>query len=127
MRQHGGVKMTAKDALALRMRSLLLAGTSSKTLVRADSVAAVVTWFGAMQAQDYASGLWSLGARLPAMTRTEVEAAARQVATVTALVPLALADVAAANGAGRRHAHRVRQPRNRRRRCDGDQAVVDRL
>ena len=75
MRQHGGVKMTASDALALRMRSLLLAGASSETLVRADSVAAVVTWFGAMQAQDYVSGLWSLGARLPAMTRAEVEAA----------------------------------------------------
>jgi hypothetical protein len=57
------------------MRSLLLAGTSSTTLVGADSVAAVVTWFGAMQAQDYGSGLWSLGARLPAMTRTKVEAA----------------------------------------------------
>jgi hypothetical protein len=67
--------MTASDALALRMRSLLLAGTSTKVPVRADSVAAVVTWFGAMQAQDYASGLWSLGARLPAMTRTDVEAA----------------------------------------------------
>jgi len=75
VRQHGRVKMTASDALALRMRSLLLAGTSSKTLVGADTVAAVVTWFGAMQAQDYLSGLWSLGARLPAMTRTEVEAA----------------------------------------------------
>jgi hypothetical protein len=82
MRQHGGVKMTAKDALALRMRSLLLAGTSSKTLVRADSVAAVVTWFGAMQAQDYVSGLWSLGARLPAMTRTEVEAALERAEAV---------------------------------------------
>jgi hypothetical protein len=75
MRQHGGVKMTASDALALRMRSLLLGGTSSKTPVGADSVAAVVTWFGAMQAQDYVGGLWSLGARLPAMTRAEVEAA----------------------------------------------------
>jgi DNA glycosylase AlkZ-like len=73
MRQHCGVRMTASDALALRMRSLLLAGTPSKAPVGADSVAAVVTWFGAMQAQDYASGLWSLGARLPAMTRTEVQ------------------------------------------------------
>ena len=75
MRQHGGVKMTASDALALRMRSLLLAGISSTTPVMPDSVAAVVNWFGAMQAQDYVSGLWSLGTRLPAMTRTEVEAA----------------------------------------------------
>ncbi len=67
--------MTASDALALRMRSLLLASTSSTTRVSADSVAEVVSWFGAMQAQDYASGLWSLGARLPAMTRAEVQAA----------------------------------------------------
>ena len=32
-------------------------------------VAEVVEWFGAMQAQDLASGLWSLGARLPGCTR----------------------------------------------------------
>ncbi len=70
MRQHGGVRMTTSDALALRMRSLLLAGTPSKAPAVADSVAAVVTWFGAMQAQDYASGLWSIGARLPAMTHS---------------------------------------------------------
>jgi hypothetical protein len=75
MRQHGAVKMTASHGLARRMRSLLLAGASSKTPVGADSFAAVVTWFGAMQTQDYVSGLWSLGARLPAMSRTEVEAA----------------------------------------------------
>jgi len=75
MRQHGGVTLTASDALALRMRSLLLAGSSSTPPVEADSVAVVVSWFGAMQAQDYASGLWSLGARLPSMTQTEVEAA----------------------------------------------------
>mgnify|MGYP001820081755 CR=1 FL=1 len=75
LRQHDGVELTTSHALALRMRSLLLAGTSSTTPVRGDSVAAVVTWFGAMQAQDYVSGLWSLGARLPATTRTEVEAA----------------------------------------------------
>ncbi len=75
LRQHGGVDLTVSEALALRMRSLLLAGTSSTSPVRADSVATVVTWFGAMQAQDYASALWSLGTRLPAMTRTEVEGA----------------------------------------------------
>src|SRR4051794_11096152 len=40
-----------------------------------DTVAGVVEWFGAMQAQDMASGLWSLGARLPAMTVTAVNAA----------------------------------------------------
>jgi hypothetical protein len=42
---------------------------------RPDSVAGVVEWFGAMQAQDVASGLWSLGARLPAFTLDDVNAA----------------------------------------------------
>lgn len=73
MREHGGVELTAREALALRLRSLLLTGASATTPVGADSVAGVVTWFGAMQAQDYASGLWSLGARLPSTTRTQVE------------------------------------------------------
>ncbi|MFC7549984.1 winged helix DNA-binding domain-containing protein [Plantactinospora sp. GCM10030261] len=38
-------------------------------------VAGVVEWFGAMQAQDINSGLWSLGARLPGMTQDDVWAA----------------------------------------------------
>jgi hypothetical protein len=38
-------------------------------------VTGVVTWFGAMQAQDLSSGLWSLGARLPGTTCADVEAA----------------------------------------------------
>lgn len=120
MREHVGVELTVSDALALRMRSLLLAGTSSTTPVRADSVAAVVTWFGAMQAQDYLSGLWSLGTRLPAMTRTEVEAALERREAVRTwpmrgtihLVPAAdarwMVDVLAARalaGAARRRAH----------------------
>jgi Winged helix DNA-binding domain len=42
---------------------------------RPDSVAGVVEWFGAMQAQDMASALWSLGARLPAFTLADVNAA----------------------------------------------------
>jgi hypothetical protein len=40
-----------------------------------DSVAGVVEWFGAMQAQDMASVLWSLGVRLPAFTVADVSAA----------------------------------------------------
>ena len=75
MRQYGGVELTVAEALALRMRSLLLAGTSSPTQIGVESVSGVVTWFGAMQAQDYIGGLWSLGTRLPAMTTTEVEGA----------------------------------------------------
>ncbi len=40
-----------------------------------DSVAGVVEWFGAMQAQDMDSGLWSLGVRLPGATVDDVTAA----------------------------------------------------
>ncbi|WP_422735786.1 winged helix DNA-binding domain-containing protein [Micromonospora sp. WMMD729] len=60
----------AADALALRMTSLLL-----RPPVRPGTVAEVVEWFGAMQAQDLASGLWSLGTRLPGRTVTDVQAA----------------------------------------------------
>ena len=38
-------------------------------------VAGVVTWMGALQAQDLASGLWSFGVRLPRFTLDEVTAA----------------------------------------------------
>ncbi|MEV1287465.1 winged helix DNA-binding domain-containing protein [Micromonospora sp. NPDC049679] len=38
-------------------------------------VAGVVEWFGAMQAQDLASAMWSLGARLPGFTAVDVHAA----------------------------------------------------
>jgi hypothetical protein len=61
------VELTIEQALALRMRSLLLAGEQGP-----DSVSGVVEWFGAMQAQDMASGLWSLGVRLPGWTAGDV-------------------------------------------------------
>ncbi|GAB3939432.1 winged helix DNA-binding domain-containing protein [Micromonospora vulcania] len=64
--------ITSTEALALRMTSLLL---RPHPTVRPDSVAEVVEWFGAMQAQDLASGLWSLGARLPGRTLVDVQAA----------------------------------------------------
>ena len=59
-----------------------------------------------------ASGLLGLAetellSPLDAAARREVEASARQVATVTALVPLALADVAAALGANMRMIRRI--------------------
>jgi len=56
----------------MRMTSLLL-----RTHPGGDpgDVAGVVEWFGAMQAQDLASGLWSLGARLPGWTLAKVNAA----------------------------------------------------
>ena len=78
------MEITAADALALRMTSLLLRGgvdRSSRTDVGGDhggptaDVAGVVTWFGAMQAQDLNSGLWSFGARLPAWTCADVNGA----------------------------------------------------
>ncbi|GID91886.1 hypothetical protein Adi01nite_12980 [Amorphoplanes digitatis] len=64
------MELTDAQALALRMRSLLLGPGAGP-----DSVAGVVEWFGAMQAQDMASGLWSLGVRLPAFTLDDVNAA----------------------------------------------------
>ncbi len=55
------------------MTSLLL-GDRGGARERPD-VASVVEWFGAMQAQDLNSVLWSLGARLPGSTLAEVVAA----------------------------------------------------
>jgi hypothetical protein len=75
------VELTIEQALALRMRSLLLAAEESPGVEPARGrnqndtpglVAGVVEWFGAMQAQDMASGLWSLGVRLPGWTVGDV-------------------------------------------------------
>ncbi|MEN3358724.1 MAG: hypothetical protein V7637_2706 [Mycobacteriales bacterium] len=67
------MELTAADALRLRMASLLLAERGGAS--RPKDVAGVVTWFGAMQAQDLGSVLWSLGARLPELTLPDVRAA----------------------------------------------------
>ena len=61
--------MNATTALGLRMTSLLLRGDGP------GSVAGIVEWFGAMQAQDVNSGLWSFGVRLPGFALADVEAA----------------------------------------------------
>nr|WP_319461859.1 winged helix DNA-binding domain-containing protein [Micromonospora sp. RTP1Z1] len=66
------VRLTGAEALALRMTSLLL---RPHPTARPDDVAGVVEWFGAMQAQDVASGMWSLGVRLPGRTLADVRAA----------------------------------------------------
>ncbi|MFG3683429.1 winged helix DNA-binding domain-containing protein [Micromonospora chalcea] len=66
------VRLSRAEALALRMTSLLL---RPHPAVRPGGVADVVEWFGAMQAQDAASGLWSLGVRLPDATQDDVRAA----------------------------------------------------
>ena len=61
--------MDEATALSLRMTSLLLRGGGPA------SVAGIVEWFGAMQAQDVNSALWSLGVRLPGATLDDVNAA----------------------------------------------------
>ena len=58
--------MDSSTALGLRMTSLLLRGNAPA------SVAGIVSWFGAMQAQDVNSALWSLGCRLPGFTLDDV-------------------------------------------------------
>jgi hypothetical protein len=72
------MELTPADVLALRMTSLLLgpdpvAGVGDGG--HPSTVADVVTWFGAMQAQEVNSALWSLGARLPRLTVTGVHEA----------------------------------------------------
>ncbi|MCX4471281.1 winged helix DNA-binding domain-containing protein [Micromonospora sp. NBC_01655] len=54
------------------MTSLLL---RPHPTTRPTDVTGVVEWFGAMQAQDVASGLWSLGLRLPGWTQADVHQA----------------------------------------------------
>ncbi|SCL70196.1 Winged helix DNA-binding domain-containing protein [Micromonospora citrea] len=66
------VDLDGREALALRMTSLLLRPHPG---AHPATVADVVEWFGAMQAQDLASGMWSLGVRLPALDHDEVHAA----------------------------------------------------
>jgi hypothetical protein len=56
----------------MRMASLLLRDRPGG---RPMDVAGVVSWLGAMQAQDLASGLWSFGVRLPRFTLDDVAAA----------------------------------------------------
>ncbi|WP_228373604.1 winged helix DNA-binding domain-containing protein [Demequina soli] len=70
--------LTAADLRALRLRALLLTGTrglDDAGPAAVGAVARVVGHVGAMQAQDVASGLWSLGVRLPGATLADVEAA----------------------------------------------------
>lgn len=61
--------MRSEDVLRLRMASLLLSRRSTRT------PGEIVTWFGAMQAQDLASGQWSFGVRSPGLTQIDVERA----------------------------------------------------
>ncbi|MEU4561210.1 winged helix DNA-binding domain-containing protein [Actinoplanes sp. NPDC023936] len=61
--------MDSSAALSLRMTALLLGSRATA------SVREIVAWFGAMQAQDLGSVLWSLGVRLPGSTLPEIVAA----------------------------------------------------
>jgi hypothetical protein len=74
--------LDATTARRVRLRSLLLegspraaAGGPGAAAGATGTVASVVEWFGAMQAQDHGSGLWSLGCRVPGSTRADIEAA----------------------------------------------------
>src|SRR6187402_2895763 len=64
-----GPTLSDSDLRAVRLRSLLLGDAQLA------SPLAVVEWFGAMQAQDLASGLWSVGARSPGLVADDVLAA----------------------------------------------------
>ena len=65
------------DVRRMRMSALLVHGRPPGA-PRPQSVSDVVTHLGAMQSQDTASGLWSLGLRLPGSTVTDVLAALEQ-------------------------------------------------
>ncbi|MEC5142298.1 winged helix DNA-binding domain-containing protein [Chitinophaga sp. 212800010-3] len=64
--------MSITDIASRRLQHQQLQKTALKT---PDSM---VSFFGAMQAQDYASSKWGIGARLPGCTHADVENAIRQ-------------------------------------------------
>ncbi|MGV1037434.1 MAG: winged helix DNA-binding domain-containing protein [Candidatus Nanopelagicales bacterium] len=76
--------LTDEQARTLRMNALLLgqpaataAGLHQRTTTgqSVSTPAQVVEWFGAMQAQDLASGHWSFGVRLPGTTNADIDRA----------------------------------------------------
>lgn len=65
----GGMsELPAADVMAMRLSNLRLGRPGRSPAELAD-------WFGAMQAQDLASGKWSLGVRLPGTSEADVDAA----------------------------------------------------
>jgi hypothetical protein len=64
-------ELTASEAMRLRLRNLVLDAEHPASGL--SSAGALARWFGAMQAQDLGSLLWSLGLRL-GLTLPEVEA-----------------------------------------------------
>jgi len=67
-------QLSAEEVRRLRLASLLLAGRAGGGAAEGGP-AGIVRWFGAMQAQDLASGKWSLGLRLPGTTEGDIDAA----------------------------------------------------
>src|SRR5690606_10802066 len=65
----GTKNLSDADVRRARLRSLLLAKGEQR------SVLEVAEWFGAMQAQDLASGSWSFGVRCAGITEEDVQAA----------------------------------------------------
>ncbi|HRA19951.1 MAG TPA: winged helix DNA-binding domain-containing protein [Anaerolineae bacterium] len=65
---------TAAEIRRLRLASLLLA-PDAQDGPASGGPAAIVRWFGAMQAQDLTSGKWSFGLRLPGATESDIDAA----------------------------------------------------
>lgn len=67
---------------AQRMASLLLSDAPGLPGPAERTAASIVEWFGAMQAQDRGSALWSLGVRMPGSTEADVTAAVDSGAVV---------------------------------------------
>ena len=115
LRRLGSVRQAAEDALA--EGDLVAARAVSARLARLYEARAELDWGRARLAERVgdvfdAAGLLALTekellAPLDAAAQAEIEAAARQVATVTAIVPLALADVAVALTANLRMIRRI--------------------
>jgi len=61
------IDMDSTDILALRLYNQLLGGSGFTRPVE------VVSWLGAMQAQNYEMAKWGIGVRLPGVTNKEVE------------------------------------------------------
>ena len=59
--------MTTADLIAMRMSALRLHEST-----RTSSVLDTVRWMGALQAQDYESGLWAIGVRMKDTTREDI-------------------------------------------------------
>src|SRR5436190_710808 len=59
--------MNLRDVANIRLSSQQITGTKFKTPVE------IVSWMGAMQAQDYAMSKWAVGVRLPGSTDQLVE------------------------------------------------------